>query len=106
MVAPISNNISTGISPLVSNYNSAQDHVRSSRHDLSTTSNDYTREVSTSLASQSATALDTKKGDIQYSAPRTEKAFEERESEGELPNKNNKKKSKKDNEYKSLDINI
>ena len=103
MVAPISNNISTGISPIVSNHYSNVNHATSNRQDLSTTSNDYTREMSANIASQTAVASGAQKGEIQYTYARTEKAFKEDHENDELPNKNNKKKQQKsDKSLKTL----
>lgn len=107
MVSPISNNISIGISPILSNQNTASDHLSSNARNLSKTSLDYTRDTtSVNMASQSATALGSQRKDgIQYTNSRTEKAFEENDNNDPKSNKrSNKKPSNQQEENKTIDI--
>lgn len=110
MVSPINNNISVGISPIISYQNVANDHLASNSQTLSKTSLDYTRDTtSVNMASQSAAALGQQRKDgVQYTYARTEKSFEEEDKEEDEPKekKNKKDKKAKDSEDEKEPLNI
>ncbi len=90
MTSPIANNISVGVSPILSNTQSNASNISNNSQLLSKTSNEIQATISSNIASQSAVALGSARKDgIQYPIARTEKAFE----------------SKKDKEIKEDDEN-
>ena len=96
MTSEISNNISIGTSPIISNKVATTDHAKNHLQDVTKTSQDYSRDViSVQIASQSATHLGSQRKDgVQLSPKRTEKAFEEENEEDDFNNDKDKEKVK------------
>ena len=113
MTSEISNNISIGTSPLISNKVATTDHAKTHLQDVTKTDLDYSRQVtSTQIASQSATHLGGQRKDgVQLSPKRSEKAFEEEhDTEDDFNNDKDKEKIKEKFdelcEHHLLDLNV
>ncbi len=97
MTSEISNNISIGTSPLISNKVATNDNSKSHIQEVTVTNLDYSREVtSVQIASQSATHLGSQRKDgVQLTPRRPEKSFEENhDKEDDFDNDKDKEKVK------------
>lgn len=113
MTSEISNNISIGTSPIISNKVATNDNSKTHIQEVTKTNLDYSREVtSVQIASQSATHLGGQRKDgVQLSPKRSEKAFEEdHNTEDDYNNDKDKEKIKEKfdelYEHHLLDLNV